>query len=142
MQSFVPDSLTTPVPRRLRFCLWVFRVARWLVPARRCFAFPVAVRRKRFFVPLCVFILGMIDYLSCTESYSVASLPWVDLKQRPVIVNPIGRHEKGDLQGEKMERKIPPGPFSAEPAVKLLVSRQNDHDTLRLAAIPFARSPP
>src|SRR5258706_14976141 len=35
------------------------RLARWLVPAQRCLTLPVAVRRKRFLVPLWVFCLGM-----------------------------------------------------------------------------------
>ena len=50
------------VRRRFRLRLWLIREARWLVPALRCFTFPLAVRRKRFFVPLWVFILGMIGY--------------------------------------------------------------------------------
>ena len=52
------------MPRRFRFRLWLIREAKWLVPALRCLTFPLAVRRKRFFVPLWVFILGMIGYHS------------------------------------------------------------------------------
>jgi hypothetical protein len=51
-----------PVPRRFRLRLWLFREAKWLVPALRCLTFPLAVSRNRFFVPLWVFILGMIGY--------------------------------------------------------------------------------
>lgn len=45
------------VPRRLRFRFWLTRTLRWLVPEARCLSFPVAVRRNRFLVALCVFIL-------------------------------------------------------------------------------------
>ena len=47
------------VPRRFRLRFWLIRDARWLVPELRCLAFPVAVSRKRFLVPLCVFCLGI-----------------------------------------------------------------------------------
>src|SRR3989337_1107768 len=47
------------VPRSFRIRFWSLRDARWLVPAGRCFTLPLAVRRKRFLVPLCVFCLGM-----------------------------------------------------------------------------------
>ena len=52
-------SLVTVVPRSFRFRFWSIRDAKCEVPAERCFAFPVAVRRNRFFVPLCVFCLGI-----------------------------------------------------------------------------------
>jgi hypothetical protein len=52
-------SLKTFVPRKLRRVFFVFRDAKWLVPACRCFALPLAVSRNRFFVPLCVFCFGM-----------------------------------------------------------------------------------
>ena len=48
------------IPRRLRFRLLDMRDAKWLVPAPRCMALPVADSLKRFLVPLWVFILGMI----------------------------------------------------------------------------------
>src|SRR6185369_2218000 len=47
------------VPRRLRRVFLVFREARWLVPAWRCLALPLAVRRNRFLVPLWVFCFGI-----------------------------------------------------------------------------------
>ena len=47
------------VPRSLRIRFWLLRAARWLVPAERCLIFPLAETRNRFFVPLCVFCLGM-----------------------------------------------------------------------------------
>lgn len=52
-------SVVVDVPRRFRFRFWLIRDARCEVPAERCFALPEAVRRKRFFVPLWVFCLGM-----------------------------------------------------------------------------------
>ena len=48
-----------PCLRRFRFRFWLMRTARWLVPACRCMALPLADRRKRFLVPLWVFILGI-----------------------------------------------------------------------------------
>ena len=50
-------SASKRVPRRLRLRFWLTRTLRWLVPEARCFSFPVAVRRNRFLVALCVFIL-------------------------------------------------------------------------------------
>lgn len=47
------------VPRRFRFRLWLIRAARWLVPEWRCIALPLADKRKRFFVPLWVFIFDL-----------------------------------------------------------------------------------
>lgn len=55
-------SATTFVPRRFLLRLGLIPVAKWLVPACRCFALPVAVNRKRFFVPLCVFCFGIVRY--------------------------------------------------------------------------------
>lgn len=52
---------TTLVPRKFRFRLALIPVARWLVPAWRCLALPVAVKRNRFFVPLCVFCFGIVS---------------------------------------------------------------------------------
>jgi hypothetical protein len=49
---FVSVAEPTSVRRKCRFRFEVIRDARWLVPAERCFAFPLAVRRNRFFVPL------------------------------------------------------------------------------------------
>lgn len=46
------------VPRRFRRRFFDKPVAKWLVPALRCIALPVADKRKRFLVPLCVFIFG------------------------------------------------------------------------------------
>ena len=58
---------------------WLIRPAKWLVPEARCFALPVAVKRKRFFVPLWVFIFGMIGNHS--------RLAWVQRRvNRPVII--------------------------------------------------------
>ncbi len=51
---------TVRVPRKFRFRFCDIRVCRWLVPAARCLAFPFAVSRNRFLVPLCVFCLGMM----------------------------------------------------------------------------------
>lgn len=50
---------TAVVPRRFLRRFLLRPVAKWLVPAWRCIAFPVADRRKRFFVDLCVFIFGL-----------------------------------------------------------------------------------
>ena len=50
----------TRVPRSVRRRFFERRTAKWLVPAERCFALPLAVKRNRFFVPLCVFCFGMI----------------------------------------------------------------------------------
>ena len=50
-------SASKRVPRRLRLRFWLTRTLRWLVPEARCLSFPVAVRRNRFLVALCVFIL-------------------------------------------------------------------------------------
>src|SRR5690554_6104344 len=51
---------TVVVPRSLRVRLGLMPVARWLVPAWRCFALPLAVSRNRFLVALCVFCLGIV----------------------------------------------------------------------------------
>src|SRR5882757_2758041 len=50
---------STVVPRSVRIRFWLLRAAKWLVPAERCLILPLAERRNRFFVPLCVFCLGM-----------------------------------------------------------------------------------
>lgn len=47
------------VPRNWRIRLGVLRTAKWLVPAFRCLALPVAVSRNRFLVALCVFSLDI-----------------------------------------------------------------------------------
>lgn len=47
---------TEVVPRKLRRRLAETACARWLVPLLRCIALPLAESRKRFLVPLCVFI--------------------------------------------------------------------------------------
>lgn len=47
------------VPRRFRRRFFDNPVAKWLVPAWRCIALPVADNRKRFLVALCVFIFGL-----------------------------------------------------------------------------------
>ncbi len=54
-------SSSTPVPRRFRLRLLDMRLCKCEVPAFRCFAWPLAVNRNRFLVPLCVFILGMAE---------------------------------------------------------------------------------
>jgi hypothetical protein len=48
---------STLVPRSWRIFLGGLLMARWLVPALRCFALPLAVNRKRFLVDLWVFNL-------------------------------------------------------------------------------------
>ena len=45
------------VPRRFRRRLLETACARWLVPLLRCMALPLAERRNRFLVPLCVLTL-------------------------------------------------------------------------------------
>ncbi len=50
---------TVVVPRNLRFRFCDIRAAKWLVPAWRCFALPLADKRNRFLVPLWVFCFGM-----------------------------------------------------------------------------------
>src|SRR5258708_36036569 len=50
---------STVVPRSVRIRFWFLRAAKWLVPADRCLIFPLAETRNRFFVPLCVFCLGI-----------------------------------------------------------------------------------
>src|SRR5688500_6026687 len=80
----VSTSLTTDVPRRwrLRFC--VRRLIRWLVPAERCFALPLAVNRKRFLVALWVFCLGMSSS-GCLRS----------ILGKTVIIERIARLKRG-----------------------------------------------
>lgn len=53
---------TAVVPRRFRRRLLERACAKWLVPELRCIALPDADRRKRFFVPLCVFILLFLAF--------------------------------------------------------------------------------
>lgn len=86
---------TTLVPRRFLFRLADTRVCRWLVPAWRCFAWPLAVKRKRFFVPLCVFCFGMIvANLHCGENHSCGNatvyLP-ISGKERGICVKSASR---------------------------------------------------
>lgn len=45
-------SSNKSVPRRFRLRLALTRTFRWLVPAERCFTFPLAVTRNRFLIPL------------------------------------------------------------------------------------------
>jgi len=52
------------LPRRLRVRLALMRTLRWDFPLGRCLTLPVAVKRNRFFVPLWVFILWDMEYLS------------------------------------------------------------------------------
>ena len=52
-------ALTTELPRNWRRCLVVLRQAKCPVPQCLCFTLPVEETTKRFFAPLCVFILGM-----------------------------------------------------------------------------------
>ena len=54
--------LVVVVPRSCRLRFWLMRPARWLVPAERCLALPLAVKRNRFLVPLWVFCLGMVGW--------------------------------------------------------------------------------
>lgn len=72
---FASTSSTVVVPRRFRFRFLLNRVARWLVPLWRCLTFPLLLRRKRFFVPLWVFCLGITlnqpDVTSVSESEPV-----------------------------------------------------------------------
>jgi hypothetical protein len=70
------DSLfvVAEVPRSLRLRFDDIRLAKWLVPALRCIALPVADRRNRFFVPLCVFIFGIRHPSSNKKIAVVASL--------------------------------------------------------------------
>jgi len=63
------------VPRKLRLRFWLTRTLRWLVPEARCLIFPVAVRRNRFLVALCVFIL-------CDMAVVVFPMKWVLFEQR------------------------------------------------------------
>lgn len=61
------QTWTAVVPRRLRRRFLVKPVAKWLVPAWRCMALPVADKRKRFFVALWVFILVLAFALVMTK---------------------------------------------------------------------------
>ena len=63
-------SSTDPVPRKLRFRFCDIRAAKWLVPDLRCRAWPLAVRRNRFFVPLWVFCLGIVSLLENEKTYA------------------------------------------------------------------------
>ncbi len=94
MRIFAHSTLSVvTVPRRFRFRLWLIREAKWLVPAERCFTFPLAVSRKRFFVPLWVFILGMFGYHA---SYVVS---WAAI-HKPVIVTDLPDEKRG-IESEK-----------------------------------------
>lgn len=46
------QDATVVVPRSLRRRFLLSRVAKWLVPAGRCNALPLADKRNRFLVPL------------------------------------------------------------------------------------------
>ena len=50
-------SSRAPPPRSWRVRLELIRTLRWDLPEARCLTLPVAVKRKRFLVPLWVFIL-------------------------------------------------------------------------------------
>lgn len=71
----VGAAASTRVPRKFRFRFGDKRNARWLVPAPRCLALPVAVKRNRFLVALCVFILGMTKFLNRSCPYTYARNP-------------------------------------------------------------------
>ncbi len=60
-------SWTAVVPRRFRRRFLETAVAKWLVPALRCIALPVADKRNRFFVALWVFILVLALALVMTK---------------------------------------------------------------------------
>jgi len=47
------------VPRKLRRRFLLNPFAKWLVPELRCIALPLADKRNRFLVPLCVFCFGI-----------------------------------------------------------------------------------
>ncbi len=74
---------TAVVPRRLRRRFFDKPVAKWLVPECLCLAFPLAVKRNRFLVPLCVFCFGMTvhqaGFLQRDETPN-SSLFWLDEK--------------------------------------------------------------
>ena len=82
---------------RLRFC--VLRAAKWLVPAERCLTLPLAVRRKRFLVPLCVFCLGMVGlaFAESQQSYRAARAKWDRNWSNPRFYRRRYGREKGDF---------------------------------------------
>src|SRR6185369_7471344 len=83
------------VPRRLRRVFLVFREARWLVPAWRCLAFPLAVRRNRFLVPLWVFCFG-ISVARCWQISRCRSSFAADFLFRKALqYRGLGRCRKG-----------------------------------------------
>ena len=49
------------MPRNWRIFFAGLAIAKWLVPHLRCFTLPVAVKRNRFFVDLCVFCLVIFE---------------------------------------------------------------------------------
>lgn len=72
---------TEVVPRRLRRRFFDKPVAKWLVPACRCMALPVADNRKRFLVALWVLTLVLALALVISKSQSrkirdVSGSPW------------------------------------------------------------------
>ena len=105
---------TVVVPRKLRFRLVDIRDCRWLVPAWRCLARPLAVRRKRFFVPLCVFCFGMIlpiwkAELTKTSQFTCQRPPWEGVLQKNCRVPPAP--PQGKL--EKCADKSAASPYNA-----------------------------
>ena len=54
----------------MRFRFDDIRLAKWLVPALRCMALPVADKRNRFFVPLWVFIFGIASPIQVPGSHT------------------------------------------------------------------------
>lgn len=85
---------TVVVPRKLRLRFCDMRACKWLVPEQRCLAFPLAVKRNRFFVPLWVFILGMIS----------PELSKISKKCELGIVKPFAAGEKGESAGDSHVR--------------------------------------
>jgi hypothetical protein len=56
------------VPRNWRIFFAGLLIAKWLVPAFRCFTLPFAVSRNRFLVDLCVFSLDMALLMESKKS--------------------------------------------------------------------------
>ena len=69
------DSLRMVVPRASRMNRLLRRRIMWRLPAWLAFTFPVAVKLKRFFAPLFVFILGIVLLLKCARLVLLNS-PW------------------------------------------------------------------
>ncbi len=108
---------STAVRRRFRLRLLERRVAKWLVPALRCLTLPLAVRRKRFLVPLWVFCFGMIGgtlYRGWSKTYRTHIIRCRADRER-------GTERKPCLAGEKRLQAPPkdraaPGPRGGETA--------------------------